>query len=103
MVDFSCIQIGAVDLNGSEFFCEMRPLPGKLIQPAALNAIGLTEEEIMDYPDAAVGMKAFAEFLGDTYEGKRVTSWSGTPAFDWQFNHARSEAGRVGGEGCGRG
>ena len=87
-VDYSCIQIGAVDLNGAEFFCKMRPLPGKLIQPEAMNAIGLTEEELMDYPEASIGMKAFAEFLNDTYEGKRVTSWSDNPAFDWQFINA---------------
>lgn len=87
-VGFSCIQIGAVDLNGAEFFCKMRPLPNRSIQDAALNSIGLTEEEIMEYPEAHIGMTDFYTFLMDTYGGKRTVTWSDNPAFDWQFINA---------------
>lgn len=87
-LSYSLIQIGAVDLNGAEFSCKMRPRPGTLADPGAMNAIGLTWSEVCEWPDPEGQIKLFEEFLRDTYAGKRVTSWSDNPAFDWQFINA---------------
>lgn len=81
----SMIQLGAVDLNGNEFYAEMRPMAGRDIDPAALEAIGLSEETIRKYPDPAKSTKDFHRWLRQTYYGERITTWSDNPAFDWQF------------------
>lgn len=87
-VEYSLIQIGAVDLEGAEFSCKMRPRPGTIADPNAMKAIGLTWEEVCDWPEPLAQMNLFNEFLADTYGGKRIPSWSDNPAFDWQFINA---------------
>lgn len=79
------IQIGCVDLNGNEFYAEFRPEPHHRIERDALDSIGLTLEEIMEYPPAHAGMQSFIDWLDETYKGKRVPVWSDNPGFDWQF------------------
>jgi len=81
----SMIQIGAVDLEGNDFYAEMRPLEGRDIDPRALEAIGLSESTIQKYPDPRVGVLAFNRWLRETYGGKRIPVWSDNPGFDWQF------------------
>ena len=87
-VEYSLIQIGAVDLEGAEFSCKMRPRVGTIADPKAMKAIGVTWEEVCDWPDPSNQMYRFCEFLLDTYGEKRVSSWSDNPAFDWQFINA---------------
>jgi len=84
-LEYSMVQIGAVDLKGNEFTCNMRPRPGTIADPAALKATGLTWEQVCEWPDPEAQMRLFREFLEDTYGGKRVVSWSDNPAFDWQW------------------
>lgn len=81
----SMIQIGAVDLDGNEFFAKMRPLEGRDIDPAALRSIGLTEDEIWRWPDPQGEIVRFKRWLLDLYGGKRIPVWSDNPGFDWQF------------------
>lgn len=87
-VQYSMIQIGAVDLKGNEFTCRMRPRPDTIADPGAMKVLGLTWEEISDWPDPSNQTNLFCEFLLDTYGTKRVPSWSDNPAFDWQFINA---------------
>jgi len=87
-VSYSMIQIGAVDLNGAEFTCKMRPRIGSNCDAGALKAIGVTYEEAWDRPNPKTQMLLFDEFLLDTYGNNRITSWSDNPAFDWQFINA---------------
>ena len=79
------VQLGAVDLEGNEFYAAMRPFEWSVIDPNALKAIGLTEEQIMDYPDPREGIVLFNEWLGDLYGGKRIPVWSDNPGFDWSY------------------
>lgn len=81
----SMIQLGCVDLLGNEFYAELRPLEGRKIDPNAMNAIGLTIDQVGVYPIASEGMIKFSNWLERTYKGKRVPVWSDNPAFDWQF------------------
>lgn len=85
---YSMVQIGAVDLEGAEFTCKMRPRVGTIADPGAMKSINLTWEEVCDWPEPGAQISLFKEFLQDTYGGKRVPSWSDNPAFDWQFINA---------------
>lgn len=87
-LSYSMVQIGAVDLEGEEFTCKMRPRPGTIADPGALKSIGLTWAEVCDWPEPGAQMALFNEFIADTYGGKRVPSWSDNPAFDWQYINA---------------
>lgn len=83
--EYALLQIGAVDLNGNEFYGEFRPAPHHKFDPNAMNAIGLTKEQVMLYPEAGNTANAFFDWIKDTYKGQRVMSWSDNPGFDWQF------------------
>ena len=88
-VTHSLLQIGICDLEGNEFYHEFRPVEGHSIDMGAMNAIGLTVDEVMQYPEQAVGYKAMRRWVHATYgEGTRLTTWSDNPAFDWQFVNA---------------
>jgi len=85
---YSMIEIGLVDLHGNEFTCRMRPREGTSYVAEAMASIGLTWEEVQDWPDPAIQMREFHTFLQDTYGGKRISSWSDNPGFDWAFINA---------------
>lgn len=85
---FPVLQIGAVDLEGNEFYGEFRPGVGARLDPGAMKAIGLTREDVMKYPPYVETAFRFHEWIKDTYKGKRVTTWSDNPAFDWQWVNA---------------
>ena len=87
-VKYAMIQVGAVTLDGETFSAKMRPWAGAHFDPGAMNALKLTKEEVMDWPDPKMQTWAFYEFLMDTTKGKRIPSWSDNPAFDWQFINA---------------
>lgn len=86
-VEYSLIQIGAVDLQGRECSIKMRPREGTKCDPGALKAIGVTEEEIMEWPAPEWGMQAFMTFLTEPRRNLRPC-WSDNPAFNWQFINA---------------
>lgn len=84
----SMIQIGHVDSEGNEFKANMRPIIGKWVNSSALKSIGLTIEDVKDWPDPAMQMAKYRTFLHDTYSDKlKVIPWSDNPAFDWQYVH----------------
>ena len=87
-LNYSMVQIGAVDLSGHEFTCKMRPRPGTIVHAGALESVGLTWSEVCEWPEPGGQMDLFYEFLLDTYGDKHVPSWSDNPAFDWQFINA---------------
>ena len=82
---YSLLQIGAVDLNGNEFYGEFRPRTGTIYDPNAMNAIGLTIEDVLIYTDFNTAANDFNDWIATTYKGQRVTTWSDNPAFDWQY------------------
>ena len=85
---FALLQIGAVTLDGKEFYTTVRPARDSSFNPQAMNAIGLTQKEVMDYALRGYALEAFDDWLCqirmDTGD-KRLTSWSDNPAYDWQF------------------
>ena len=84
-VTHSLLQIGIADLNGHEFYHEFKPVKGQAVDMRAMNAIGLTPEQVALYPEAYVGFKALSQWVMENYGGEHVTTWSDNPAFDWQF------------------
>jgi DNA polymerase III epsilon subunit-like protein len=82
---YAMVQIGAVDLRGNEFYGELRPDQYHEYDEGAMNAIGLTREDVLKYPSAETTMQFFRDWVKDTYKGERVVTWSDNPAFDWQF------------------
>ncbi len=86
--EYAMIQLGIVDLNGNEFYGEFKPAPHHKFDPGAMNAIGLSIEEVMKYPEAGNTMDELMDWVKTTYNGQRVITWSDNPAFDWQWvNH----------------
>lgn len=84
-ITHSMIEIGFCDEKLNTYNWRMRPLPGRRIDPGALKAIGVTAEEILDWPDPAIQMCHVGTFLQDMKSADRIQSWSDNPGFDWQF------------------
>lgn len=86
-VTHSLLQIGAVDIFGRSFKANIRPRDGQMFDQRALDAIGMTREQTLGFPDAAIGVRSFHQWLHATYisGNKRPVFWSDNPAFDWQF------------------
>jgi hypothetical protein len=86
-VTHSLLQIGAVDIFGQSFKADIRPREGQMFEQRALDAIGMTREQTLAFPDAAIGIEDFHAWLDEEYvsRNQRPIFWSDNPAFDWQF------------------
>lgn len=63
----SMVQLGAIiEIDGiiqEEIELLFRPLPGRIIAPKALEINGRTEAELMEFPDASIGIAALKKKL----------------------------------------
>lgn len=81
---YSMIEVGIVNIETNETFIQQfRPLAAAFISHDALNAIGRTHEETMEYPRAIDATEAMYNWV-QQFDGRKVF-WSDNPAFDWQF------------------
>jgi hypothetical protein len=83
----SMIQLGVVASDGKEFYGTLKPLPDKSIEESAIQACGLTLEEINQYDDPQETMDAFFDWLIENYisEGYKIIFWSDNNGFDWAY------------------
>jgi hypothetical protein len=84
---YSMVCIGAVRLSRGltdTFYGQTAPLPGAKWDPEALAISGFTHEEHLKFPDPAVTMKAFGEWVKATSKGHPIFI-SDNPAFDFAF------------------
>lgn len=95
----SVIQLAAiVEINGEvvdEFECFLAPLPGRLIDPRALEVNQRTEDEIKAFPPASVGYSEFKKVLSkhiNPYDRGDKAFFSGFNAiFDFNMGHTLAQ------------
>lgn len=85
---YSMIQFGvvAVDSRGIlDAICRNLAPETDVYLPEALNAIGITREETLQYPDAKKSMFALDSFINHNNPNSRSVFFSDNNGFDWQF------------------
>jgi DNA polymerase III epsilon subunit-like protein len=84
---YSMIQYGVVALDSrgilGKITHNLAPT-GDVFLPEALNAIGITRQETLNYPDAKKSMYALDDFVSRTAHDRPVF-FSDNNGFDWQF------------------
>jgi len=84
--DYSMVCFGAVVVErslGRTFYGRLCPISERWV-PEALAVSGFSREETLAFPDPAVEMRRFAEWLGGL-GGGRPMFVSDNNGFDWQF------------------
>lgn len=82
---YSMVCFGAVlvaDMSKT-FYGQTKPMSDLWI-PEALAVSGITREQHLAFPDPAVAMQAFVDWIESTTDGRPVFV-SDNPAYDWQF------------------
>lgn len=83
---FSMVSFGLVPVAAPErgFYTTLAPISERF-NKESLAACGMTREQTLAFPSAAVSMQSFADWLAqEPGQGRRVI-WTDNPAFDWQF------------------
>lgn len=89
-INNSMLEIGAVVVNGiEEFHCYLHPMPLRLFDMMALNAIGVSRQDTLRYPDWMDGINSFRKWLNSLKGNTNsLVFWSDNPGFDWQYINA---------------
>jgi hypothetical protein len=84
---YSMVSFGAVILSedlDKTFYGQCRPLVNADWIPDALAVSGHSREEVMMFPDPAITMKNFADWIAANKKGRAIF-WADNNGFDWQF------------------
>ncbi len=85
---YSMVSFGVVAYTrngpGDSFYGKVRPISEQWIE-SALAVSGITREQHREFPEPAVEMARFVQWLDATNHGGRPVFVSDNPAFDWQF------------------
>lgn len=90
--DYSMIELGAIYIDPERkldnvFYGKLKPLVGAKVQQEALDSIGRTHEETLEFYDSNIVMNNFKEWLKDLKPsaGKRLMFISDNNGFDFMF------------------
>ncbi|MCS6813240.1 MAG: 3'-5' exoribonuclease [Cyanobacteria bacterium] len=84
--DYSMISLGAIVVEPSlskTFYAQLHPISDRWV-PEALQVSGFTREETLTFPEPAIVMATFADWIAAESKG-RPFFISDNNGFDWQF------------------
>ena len=84
---YSMVSFGAVVLSENldkTFYGLCRPLEDADWIATALEVSGHSREEVLEFPDPSITMRAFASWIDENSKGRPIF-WADNNGFDWQF------------------